>query len=135
MRMSSKVLGAALIVASAPWLAAPASAGPLSDSLALKNAAPASVETVQYRRHRARPWIGPAAGFAAGVAIGSTFGPRYYDDGYYSYGYAAPAPGYGYVAPAPVYRGYGYGSSIQCFSDSETISAYPSWSYAPCSPR
>src|SRR5690242_1717632 len=83
MRTPWKILTPALIAASVPWLAGSAGAAPLSPSLALKSADVAAVETVQWRRgHRGR-WIGPAAGFAAGVAIGSAFAPRYYNYGYY----------------------------------------------------
>lgn len=71
-------------------------------------------------------WIGPAAGFVAGAAIGAAVanansnyyygsGDPYYDDSYaYAPGYAAPA----YVAPAPAYYDYnrynhGYDTNYQ----------------------
>jgi len=122
-----KILSVAAIAAGASWIAAPAGAAPLASSLAVKNADAATVESVQWRRwHRGR-WIGPAAGFAAGVAIGSALAPRYYDYGYpgYNYGYGAYAydPGYAYV-PAPRYRSYGY---YGCTGDDSTDSSYPSW--------
>jgi hypothetical protein len=98
MRTSWKILAPALIAATVPWLAGSAGAAPLSSSLSLKNADAAAVETVQWRRgHRGR-WIGPAAGFAAGAAIGSAFAPRYYDYGYYG------DAGYGAMARMPTIR-------------------------------
>jgi hypothetical protein len=125
MRTPWKILAPALIAASVPWMAGTAGAAPLSPSLALKNADAASVETVQWRRgHRGR-WIGPAAGFAAGVVVGSALAPRYYDYGYSGYpGYGAYAydPGYAY-APAP--RSYRYRNG--CTGDENVDSAYPSW--------
>jgi hypothetical protein len=128
MRTSWKILAPALIAATVPWLAGSAGAAPLSSSLSLKNADAAAVETVQWRRgHRGR-WIGPAAGFAAGVAIGSAFAPRYYDYGYYGnpgYGAYAYDPGYVY-APAPRYR-RDYGGYRGCTGDENVDSAYPSW--------
>jgi len=108
---------AAAVTACTPFLTVPASAAPLSGSLALNNAGPAApVETVQWRRGGwgggrwgggrwgGGRWIGPAAGLGAGVIIGGALASRpYYDYGYsYSYG-----PGYdsdyddGYVAVAP----------------------------------
>jgi hypothetical protein len=85
-----------------------APAMPIADALAIKNAAPAAVETVQWRGFG---W-GLGAGFVAGAVIGgaianSYYGPRPYYPGYYYgpapvYGpapYGAP-PGPGYAAPA-----------------------------------
>ena len=118
MRMSWKLLSAALIASGVPLIAGSAGAAPLSSPLALQNAATASVETVQWRRWRRGRWVGPAAGFAAGVAVGSAFASRYYD-----YPYGAYSPGYAYV-PARRYRGYwGYA----CTGDAEVDSANPSW--------
>jgi len=132
MRTPWKILAPTLIAASAlsaasvPWFAGSAAAAPLSPSLALKSADAAAVETVQWRRgHRGR-WIGPGAGFAAGVVIGSAIAPRYYNNGYYGdYGYGAYAyePGYVY---APRYRG-NYGGYRGCTGDENVDSAYPSW--------
>jgi hypothetical protein len=117
-----------LVTASLPCIAGPASATPLSPSLGLKSADTASVETVQWRRgHRGR-WIGPAAGFAAGVAVGSAFAPRYYG----SYGYDdayAYSPGYAY-APARRYRSYGYRGGT-CSNEESENSANPSWACPP----
>ena len=129
MRTPWKILAPALIAASVPLMAGSASAAPLSPSLALKNADAASVETVQWRRgHRGR-WIGPAAGFAAGVVIGSALAPRYYDYGYYpGYGAYAYSPGYTYdpgYAYVPARRYYRYRNG--CTGDENVDSAYPSW--------
>jgi hypothetical protein len=130
MRMSWKILSAVLFAASLPCIAGPASATPLSSSLGLKSADTASVESVQWRRgHRGR-WIGPAAGFAAGVAVGGALAPRYYGSygyyGYYGYDDAyAYSPGYAY-APARGYRGYGYRGGT-CSSEESENSANPSW--------
>ncbi len=96
MRLPTKTLAAALMAAAVPFYTGPAAAAPLSQSLALNSADVGTVEQVQYRRWHSGRWIGPAAGIAAGVAIGGALAPRYYDDGYYAYG---AAPGY-YVEPA-----------------------------------
>ena len=130
MRTPWKILAPALIAASVPLMAGSAGAAPLSPSL--KNAdAVLSVETVQWRRgHRGR-WIGPGAGFAAGV-VGSALAPRYYDYGYnggygayaYSPGYTYD-PGYAYV-PARRYYRNNYGGR-GCTGDDSFDSSYPSW--------
>jgi hypothetical protein len=139
MRLPSKTLAAALMAAAVPLYAGPAAAAPLSQSLALNSADVGTVDQVQYRRWRSGRWIGPAAGIAAGVVIGSALAPRYYDDGYYAYG-AAPGyyvePGYAYgAAPgyyiAPRYR---YDTRFRanpqfgsCTGDREGDTSYPSW--------
>jgi hypothetical protein len=123
MKMPSTILAAAVIAAGAPMFAGPATAAPLSNSLALHNSNAPAVETVQYRRHaghwrgghrRGGGWIGPAVGAAAGLAIGSALAAPYgyYEDSYNSYAYA---PGYSY---SPGYESYGY-------------SGYDSYAYAP----
>jgi hypothetical protein len=108
MRTPWKLLSATLIAASVPWIAGSAGAAPLSASLALNSADVAAVEQVQWRWHRGR-WIGPTAGFAAGVVVGSALAPHYYYDYGYAPGYSAFAyePGYAYVPVRP-YRSYGY---------------------------
>jgi BA14K-like protein len=74
-----------------------ASAAPMTGALALKNAAPVNVESVQWRR-RGYGWGGVAAGFAAGAIIGGALAaPYYYGPG--PYYYAPPPP------PPPVYYG------------------------------
>jgi hypothetical protein len=141
MTRSTKTLAAALVAAAVPLYVAPASAAPLSQSLALNNnVGVGTVEAVQYRRWNDR-WIGPAAaGLAAGAIIGGALASRPYG-GYYAYG-AAPGAYYaygaapGYVA-APRYRiweNYGNGSAATgpgslaiCPADRDDASAYPSW--------
>jgi len=131
MRTPWTIVAPALIAASLPWIAGSAGAAPLSPSLALKSADAATVETVQWRRGFRGRWIGPGAGFAAGVVVGSVLAPRYYNYGYYGdYGYGAYAydPGYAYApgyVHAPRYRrSYGYRG---CTGDESVDSAYPSW--------
>ena len=77
-----------------------ASAAPMTGALALKNAAPANIESVQFRRWG---W-GVCAGLVAGAIIGGALAsPYYYGPGPY---YAAPGPYYyGPPPPPPVYYG------------------------------
>jgi len=107
MSNTSRHLAAALLAATSivtmPNLAP---AAPIADALAIKNAAPAAVETVQWRGWG---W-GLGAGFVTGAIIGGAlanpyygYGPYYYPGPYY-YGpppaaYVAP-PGPAYGAPA-----------------------------------
>jgi hypothetical protein len=81
-----------------------AAAMPVADGLALKNAAPMTVESVQWRG-RGRGWGGPIAGFAAGAILGGALlAPRYYAPRSYYYGggpYYAPSPYY--ADPGPYY--------------------------------
>ena len=111
MNRSTKIIVAALMTAATPLLVAPAGAAPMSSPLGLQNAAPSSLETVQFRRGwRRGGWVGPAVAGAiiGGAIIGATQPYGYYGYGAYdSYGYA---PGYrrGYVVgPA-----YGAGDDI-----------------------
>ena len=83
-----------------------ASALPVFDALAIRNAAPPTVEEVQWRWGWG--WGAPvAAGVVAGSVVGSAlaapyygYGPYYYPGPYYPgpppayYGYPPPAPGY-----------------------------------------
>ena len=141
MTLPTKTLAAALVAAAIPLYAGPATAAPLSQSLALNSADVGTVEQVQYRRWNRGRWIAPAAaGLAAGAIVGGALATRY-NDGYYAYG-AAPSGYYaygaapGYVA-APGYRAwdsiYGNGSAatsgspVVCPPDREDASAYPSW--------
>jgi hypothetical protein len=113
MLRSTRTLAAtACVAAGLVATAGGASAVPLAGGLALGNAAPSSVESVQWRgrgRGRGWGWGGPAAGFAAGALLGGALlGPRYYAPGPYYYGpgpyYAEPEPYYadpGYAAPGP----------------------------------
>jgi hypothetical protein len=105
-------------------MAGSSTAGPLG-SVVLKDAAPASVEAVQYRQRRAGRWIGPAAaGFAAGAFIGGALASRpYYDD--YGSGAYAYEPSYGatYVRPYSYGRSGNFGNS--CSGDAGFNSAFP----------
>jgi len=78
-----------------------ASAAPVTNALAMKNAVPAQVETVQWR------WWGPGLGFLAGAAIGTALAAPYYGYGPYYYGYG-PGPYYAAPYPAPYYAAPGY---------------------------
>jgi hypothetical protein len=92
-----------------------ASAMPVADALAIKKAAPAAIESVQWRRgwgwRGGGGWGGAAAGFVAGAVVGSALTAPYY------YGYGPrpyyPQPYY-YEPPAPVYGppGPGYGAPV-----------------------
>jgi hypothetical protein len=84
-------LAAALVAAS---LASPnvASATPVADALAIKNAAPTEIEAVRW----GWGW-GFGAGFLGGAVLGGALARPYY---YYPPAYYYPAPVY---APAPVY--------------------------------
>ena len=95
----------AVSIASMPGVAA---AMPVADALAIKNAAPAAVESVQWRRG----WGGAGAGFVAGAIIGGALAAPYYG-GYGPYYYAPPPPVY-YGPPAAVYGGPapGYGEPV-----------------------
>jgi hypothetical protein len=93
----SKLTAAALIAASVVSTAGVASAAPVN-GLAIKNAAPSNVETVQFRR-----W-GPAlgAGIVAGAIVGGMLANPYYG-GYGPY----YGPGPYYAGPGPYYAGPG----------------------------
>jgi hypothetical protein len=89
-----------LIAASLGSLATVTSAAPVAGALAIKNAAPASVESVRW----GRGWGWGLGAVAAGAIIGGALAaPYYYGPGYYYgapyYPAYAPAPGY-YGAPA-----------------------------------
>lgn len=87
MNTSSRILIAALAVATGAWAIAPAAAAPITSSLMLRSAVGPSVETVQYRRgwrggHRGGAGIGIGAGIAGaligGAIIGATQPYGYY---------------------------------------------------------
>jgi hypothetical protein len=98
-----------LIAASLGSLATVTSAAPMAGALAIKNAAPVSVETVRW----GRGWGWGLGAVAAGAVIGGALAaPYYYGPGYY-YGapyYSAPA----YYAPAPGYYGAPAGDVSYC---------------------
>jgi hypothetical protein len=89
-------LAAAAAAFAFTFVALPATATPPASlgGVAVKQAAPDDVETVQWRGRRGRGW-GYGAGFATGVIIGGAYGaPYYYPSGPYY-----PGPNY-YSAPA-----------------------------------
>jgi len=96
-----KVVATIVFVAGTSSLATVASATPVANGFAIKNAVPASVEIVQWRRgwggggwgyRRGWGWGGVGAGLVAGAVIGSALASPYY--GYDPYYYPGP-----YVAP------------------------------------
>lgn len=128
MRKPWKLLTVAVFVSGIVWSGAPAHATPLFASQALKSADSASVTTIQWRGGRGDRWVGPAAGFAAGVVIGSAVAPRYYNYGYDAY---VAEPGYHYRrgdAYVPARRGYIDGN---CAGEESADSARPSWFNCP----
>jgi hypothetical protein len=78
------------------------SATPLVTTLGLKNAVPATVETVQWRRGWG--WGGVGAGIVAGAIIGGAIASSPYY-GYGPYPYYAPPPPVVYGPPPAVYGG------------------------------
>jgi BA14K-like protein len=86
---------AALLAMSMVPVSNVASAMPIADVLALKNAAPTNIETVQFRRRGFGRGIGFGAGVLGGAIIGGMLGNPYY------YGPGPYYPGPGYVVPLP----------------------------------
>src|SRR6202042_2502327 len=71
----------AMLAAGIASLASGASAMPIAHGLALQNAAPTSIETVQWRGRGwgGRGWGGAGAGFVAGaIIVGAIAAPYYY---------------------------------------------------------
>jgi hypothetical protein len=102
------------IVFVAASVAGTASAAPVADAVAIRNAVPATTEAVWWGGWG---WWGPAAGFAAGAIIGGALtAPYYYHYPYYSYGYGPGYYAYGY----PYYGGHYYPPA-----------AAPGYGYAP----
>jgi hypothetical protein len=106
-------LSAAVLVAASFAVSNVASAAPVIDALAIKNAAQSDVQTVRWGRGVG--W-GIGAGLLGGAIIGGALAAPYYGGGYgyyppaYGYGYGPgyyPAPAYGYPAP-----GYGGGDGV-----------------------
>jgi BA14K-like protein len=94
---AGKLAATIVLTASMYSFANVASAAPMTGALALKNAVPANVESVQFRGWG---W-GVGAGLVAGAIIGGALAnPYYYGPGPY---YAAPGPYY--AAPGPYYYG------------------------------
>lgn len=114
MSNATRILAAAFLctvsIASMPSVAA---AMPV-DALAIKNAVPATVESVQWRRGWG--WRGAGAGFVAGAIIGGALAAPYYGGygPYYPAPYYAPPPPVAYGPPPAVYGGPapGYGAPV-----------------------
>jgi len=91
-----------------------ASAMPVADPLAIKNAAGTDIEMVWGRGFG---W-GVGAGFLGGAIVGGALAAPYYGPGYvYSYPYYRPyyGPYYGYGYPFEGYRGrYSYDRQLCC---------------------
>jgi hypothetical protein len=103
MSSTLKRAAAAIVIAGGMSLMTGAASAMPVDALAIRNAAPATVETVQWRRGWG--WGGVGAGFVAGAIIGSALTAPYYGYGPYPYAaYPYPyavAPGPGYYEEAP----------------------------------
>src|SRR3954471_16368084 len=110
----TKLVATIVFVAGTSSLATVASATPVANGLAIKNAVPASVEIVQWRRGwggggwgfcRGWGWGGVGAGFVAGAVIGGALASPYYgyDPYYYPGPYVAPPGPVVYGAPGPAY--------------------------------
>jgi BA14K-like protein len=116
MRKTTAIAFFATAVAS---VASTASATPVADGVAIRNAVPATVEEVWWG------WWGPAAGFVAGAIIGGALVAPYYYPHYYYYGYGPGYYGYGYpygggyyppaAAPGPGYASQAGNSCAQRF--------------------
>jgi len=112
MSCASRLAVTIVLAAGVSSLATVAPALPVADALAIRNAVPATVENVQWRRWG---W-GVGAGVVAGAIIGGAIANSAYPYGYYPYGgYYAPGPyAYPYYAPPPAYYGPpgpGYGGA------------------------
>src|SRR5262245_33403192 len=102
MLVSTRKLTTAILLAATVASTASVASAASMNGLAIKNAVPSNVETVQFRRWG---W-GVAGGLVAGAVIGgmlaAPYGPYgpYYGPGPY---YAGPGPYY--AAPGPYYAG------------------------------
>jgi hypothetical protein len=94
-----KLTAAALVAASLASLPNIASATPVADALAIKNAAPTDIEAVRW----GWGW-GFGAGFLGGAVLGGALArPYYYYPPAYYYGYPAYYPAPAYAPPPPAY--------------------------------
>jgi hypothetical protein len=98
-----KLVATVVFAAGIASVATAASAMPVADALAIENAVPAAIESVQWRRGWG--WGGAGAGFVAGAVVGSALAAPY------AYGYGPYSQPRYYQPPAPVYGpprpGYG----------------------------
>jgi hypothetical protein len=103
-------LAATIVLATSMYsFANVATAAPMTGALALKNAVPATVESVQWRR-RGFGWGGVGAGLVAGAIIGGALSSPYYG---YGYGYGPGPYYYAPPPPPPVYYGApAYGAPV-----------------------
>jgi hypothetical protein len=104
---------AALLAMSMVPVANVASAMPIADVLALKNAAVTNIETVQFRRRGFGRGIGFGAGVLGGAIIGGMLAnPYYYGPGPYypEPGYVVPLPGNAVAYCMQRFRSYDPGS-------------------------
>lgn len=95
------VVGALILAAAGPSIAAPVSTG----ATALKSATDGS-DVIDVRWRGRGGWGWGVGGFATGLAIGSLAARPYYYDNYYygpSPGYYGPPPAAYYGPPAPAY--------------------------------
>jgi BA14K-like protein len=124
------IVGAAFVATVASFGTA-ATATPLANALAIKNAAPAAVETVQWRRGWG--WGGVGAGIVAGAIIGGAIASSpYYGYGPYPYYYAPPPAVYGPPAAyGPPPAAYGGGAPVA--GDAAAYCAQRYRSYDPAS--
>jgi hypothetical protein len=106
-----KFVAMTLVATSIASVAGAACAMPFADGVAIKNAAPATVESVRWGGGgwggrgwggRGWGWGGAGAGFVAGALLGGALiGPRYYGPGPYYYGSGPYAPAPYYADPGP----------------------------------
>jgi len=129
MTHSSRILAAALMAATAPWLIAPVAAAPLSSSLGLQNAVTSSTETVQYRRgwrgdyyrgdyyrggyYRDGGIVGAGLGIAgAGIGLAGAIVGGAVIGATHPYGYEGYGPGYGYAPGYAAVSPYADGGEV-----------------------
>ena len=124
MTNSSRILAAALMATTAPWVIASVAAAPLSSSLGLQNAVTPSTETVQYRRgwrggyyrggyYRDGGIVGAGLGLAgAGIGLAGAIVGGAVVGATHPYGYDGYGPGYGYAPGYVAESPYADGSEV-----------------------